>query len=156
MKMTYFEDLSVYNYSHQWTYKKTLNVGWLGRGFDYTSGVVEEKFIDRLWLFCLTSVPQTRGFHECELCSNPAIGPLVFEHNLQKIKLGRSEIRVFGKHGIVYAAPNLIMHYVCDHHYQPPIEFIEAVLSSELPSSKKYDDRMRNLGIQDWPPPSLG
>ena len=147
--MTYFEDLSVYNYSNRWTYKKMLNIGWLGRGIDYTSGMVEQNFIDRLWLFCLTPVSQTRGFYECHLCSNPAIGPLVFEYNSQKIKLGRSEIRVIGKNGIVYAAPDLIMHYVCDHHYQPPIEFIEAVLSSELPSSNRYYDILRGLGVQN-------
>ena len=42
--------------------------------------------------------------------------------------LGSAEIRVLGGGGKVYAAPNLIYHYVAKHKYRPPEEFIEAVM----------------------------
>jgi hypothetical protein len=41
--------------------------------------------------------------------------------------LGSAEIRVPGKDGKVYAAPNLIYHYIKDCGYLPPQEFIDAV-----------------------------
>ena len=31
---------------------------------------------------------------------------------------------------MIYAAPNLIYHYVKEHRYLPPMEFINAVLSA--------------------------
>ncbi|WP_457757930.1 DUF7919 family protein [Streptomyces rubiginosohelvolus] len=34
-------------------------------------------------------------------------------------------------HGVAYAAPELVAHYVEAHGYLPPIEFMEAVLSSD-------------------------
>ncbi|WP_456044162.1 DUF7919 family protein [Streptomyces rubiginosohelvolus] len=43
---------------------------------------------------------------------------------------GSAEIRVMG-HGVAYAAPELVAHYVEAHGYLPPIEFMEAVLSSD-------------------------
>ena len=30
--------------------------------------------------------------------------------------------------GAIYAAPNLIYHYVAEHHYAPPQEFVDALL----------------------------
>lgn len=34
--------------------------------------------------------------------------------------------------GVAYAAPELIAHYVEAHDYQPPADFTEAVLSSDV------------------------
>jgi hypothetical protein len=42
---------------------------------------------------------------------------------------GSAEIRVPGKGNIVFAAPEMIAHYVIMHEYRPPEEFIEAVLA---------------------------
>ena len=52
--------------------------------------------------------------------------------------LGSAEIRVFSNEGVTYAAPNLIYHYIVDHHYLPPEEFIRAVLEGPLPDSPEY------------------
>ena len=46
--------------------------------------------------------------------------------NLRKVS-GSAEIRVRGANR-VYAAPELVYHYVVAHQYKPPREFIEAVL----------------------------
>jgi hypothetical protein len=47
---------------------------------------------------------------------------------------GSAEIRVVGV-GRVYAAPDLIGHYVEAHGYCPPEEFIAAVLGGPEPGS---------------------
>ena len=47
-------------------------------------------------------------------------------------------MRVWGKDGNVYAAPSLIFHYILQHGYQPPQEFIDAVMDSENPDSDEY------------------
>ena len=36
-----------------------------------------------------------------------------------------------GATGRVYAAPTLIWHYVTEHGYRPPDEFIDAVLADD-------------------------
>ena len=38
------------------------------------------------------------------------------------------EFHVVGATGVVYCAPQFIVHYIAEHQYQPPQEFIEAVL----------------------------
>ncbi|MCB9148107.1 MAG: hypothetical protein H6641_05050 [Caldilineaceae bacterium] len=60
--------------------------------------------------------------------------------------LGSAEIRVFFNE-IVYAAPNLIYHYVIVHAYKPPDAFIEAVLRGFLPQTSEYDELINRLGV---------
>ena len=43
--------------------------------------------------------------------------------------LGSAEIRVFGQNGKIYAAPNLIYHYMKDCGYLPPQEFLDELES---------------------------
>ncbi|MGW0731163.1 DUF7919 family protein [Streptomyces sp. NPDC002851] len=45
-----------------------------------------------------------------------------------EMKLESAEILVGSGDGRVYVAPNLVTHYIDAHSYQPPQEFIEAVL----------------------------
>ena len=44
--------------------------------------------------------------------------------------LGSAELRLVGRDGAVYAAPDLVLHYVEHHNYLPPHEFVEAVMLS--------------------------
>ena len=41
---------------------------------------------------------------------------------------GNGEIRVTDRSGVTYVAPVLIRHYVSEHEYVPPRQFIDAVL----------------------------
>ena len=50
----------------------------------------------------------------------------------EELRLGSAEIRVFGREEGTYAAPDLIYHYVVDHHYLPPEEFIKAYHLNKL------------------------
>ncbi|MEU6085276.1 hypothetical protein ABZ865_00445 [Streptomyces sp. NPDC047085] len=42
---------------------------------------------------------------------------------------GHAEIRAVSDDGVLYVAPNLIIHYIVDHLYGPPAEFLDAVRS---------------------------
>ncbi len=64
------------------------------------------------------------------------------------LKLGSAEIRVFGNGGKIYAAPNLIYHYVTVHGYKTPDEFVSALKEGPLPGSKEYFDRLHSLGLR--------
>lgn len=74
---------------------------------------------------------RTRGWHSCTLPHAHDIHipyPYVIEVDSQKIPLGSAEVRVIDSGGQVLIAPDLVYHYVADHHYLPPKEFIEAVI----------------------------
>jgi hypothetical protein len=145
--MAYYPDLSPYVYKPRGTEGNTLNVGWLDAEHTYPRGTLSEAFVERLWAFCRKKMLQARGFHTCELCEIPAQEPFQAQHGAEILSLGWAEIRVFGAEGCVYAAPNLIYHYVVDHYYRPPEEFIQAVLTSPLPDSPEYQERAR---AYDW------
>jgi len=44
------------------------------------------------------------------------------------MRLGSAEVWVEGRSGRMYASPNLIYHYIRDCGYQPPAEYVQAVL----------------------------
>jgi hypothetical protein len=54
------------------------------------------------------------------------------------IMLGDAEMRVFGPKGRIYAAPNMLYHYVRVHHYKPPDEFLQALKNGPFPPDPKY------------------
>ncbi|MGH3310044.1 MAG: hypothetical protein ACRDP3_05595, partial [Streptomyces sp.] len=45
----------------------------------------------------------------------------------ESVTLGNAEVRVISRHGRWLIAPTLVHHYVNEHSYLPPEEFIEAV-----------------------------
>jgi len=118
----YYPDLSLYGYLAR--ERNTLNIGWLDSAHTYVQGDVPEQFIQRLKAFLKIPLrDNTLGGHRCELCNNV---------------VWTGEIRVLGQGETAYAAPTMIYHYVVDHHYAPPEEFIQAVLTSPLPDSEEY------------------
>lgn len=138
----YFEDLTSYRYgvsdeASSLIYLKSfvfrhifnrnlINIGWLHSKYTFHRRKSDEPFLDKLFNLCLFPVEKTRGYHVCPFCKS-SFG-LEVERNGQKVILGSAEIRVRGLEGKVYAAPNLIYHYVEAHEYSPPEEFIDAVL----------------------------
>jgi hypothetical protein len=61
--------------------------------------------------------------------------------------LGSAEIRVFSESGAIYAAPDLIYHYMVVHRYKPPDQFISALRVGPHPLSKEYLDRLTAMGL---------
>ncbi|MBM4073696.1 MAG: hypothetical protein FJ271_32960 [Planctomycetes bacterium] len=125
----YFEDLTPYSYHRSEAESGAVNVGWLGADHPFASGTASVEFLDRLFVICRDHVfKMHRGFHVCEFCPNAANAPLAAIRIGNEARLGFGEIRVRHQGGKVFAAPTLIYHYVADHQYLPPREFIEAVL----------------------------
>jgi len=116
---------------------------------------------------------QTRGFHRCDLCvPSPSTTVSVIRDGF-KVALGSAEIRVLSKENTstirerlrrqkpgllflrkslgtfdVYAAPNLIYHYVEVHHYKLPEEFVNALREGPKPPDREYFKRLEVLGLE--------
>ncbi|VAW61655.1 hypothetical protein MNBD_GAMMA09-3855 [hydrothermal vent metagenome] len=119
--MAYFKDLSVYSYSGEKKAENVRNIGWLDKRFDYSSGKVSSEVIKIIEIMLKNPQNIYRGKHPCNLCAPPNdVRPLCSS--------GTGEIRVMGSDGIIYAAPTLILHYIIEHQYAPPDEFLKAVL----------------------------
>ena len=103
-----------------------VSVGWLENGYSFPQGEVPDKFTERLFRICLKS-RKTRGFHLCPFCPQSAKAKTYF-YKGKNTSFGSGEIAVRGKRWKTYVAPDLIYHYVVEHQYKPPGEFIEAVL----------------------------
>ncbi|MET9520042.1 hypothetical protein [Streptomyces sp. NPDC002994] len=143
--MTYYADLTPYTYdtdesttqeqeaaapvgdSRDFRGLPQVNVGWLARVRPYAKGDPPPQLVETLKQMQRTHrVQQTRGYHFCPWCAARLLGLLGARDNCPR---GSAEIRVIGE-GVVYAAPELIAHYVEAHNYAPPAEFVRAVLAS--------------------------
>jgi hypothetical protein len=132
----YFPDLSPYGYSMASSLPDVLNIGWLDRSEPFSKGAVPKLLVDRLksW-FQLARVNQMRGIHECNLCRAEQWPLLPLQQNPsvsiegRTLFLGNWEIWIPTSGGRVFASPALIVHYVEAHGYQPPGEFISAVMN---------------------------
>jgi hypothetical protein len=89
-------------------------------------------------------VNPTRGFHGCHLC--PREYPFRSSRNGDELSLGSAEIRAFSNRGAIFAAPNLIYHYVADHRYKPPEEFTDALREGPRPPDAEFFMRLEMLG----------
>jgi hypothetical protein len=67
------------------------------------------------------------GMHRCDLCLG----------ELSERKVGVNNLFIPGD-GFLYVSPELILHYINDHQYSPPVEFCEAVLACPPMNSRAY------------------
>jgi hypothetical protein len=126
----YLSDLAPYTYLSGAADAGVLAVGWLDAEHEFSKGSVSEPILTRILALCFRPVNQTRGFHQSPFLKPAPLGYPV-EYKRDKMLLGSAEIRVFGKDGKSYAAPNLIYHYVRDCGYLPPQEFLDALESMD-------------------------
>ncbi len=155
--MSYFSDFSKYSYHPNGIRPRTYNIGWcVGpriykiRWFDgkteFRRQTAPEYILQTLWDFCKVSVVQMRGMHVCDLCDEKK--PIIVQRNQERLLLGSAEIRVFSNLGDIYAAPNLIYHYVLIHEYKLPDKFVEALTEGVRPPSQEYYDRLEALQLR--------
>jgi hypothetical protein len=147
--MTHFRDLTPYSYgaAKNCSELHARNIGWLAAGVEFPRAPpLDAQFVERLWRFCKVSIGQTRGLHECELCCSREAN--VAQRNGEDLLLGSAEIRVILDEGQLYAAPNLIFHYVASHNYSPPPEFVEAVLMAPCPPEESYYELLSKLELR--------
>jgi len=133
--MAYFADMSAYQYMQtlHWPYflRKAINIGWLDARHEFVVGDVPQDFVDALFDHCcLQPVRKLMGNHECGICISKGMSPQsIFSHNGKQAILGDAEIEIpFGRSRL-FVAPTLIFHYVRDHAYRPPDDFVKAVLA---------------------------
>ena len=113
-----------------------LAIGWLEAGMEYNQGEQSREFIDLARQYREETwyrLSGYRGLHGCTLCpSGPATKGIEGSH---------INLFVPGKE-CVYMASGGLVHYMEEHSYSPPEEFVSALLSSPLPSDKAYDDKL--------------
>lgn len=127
-----------------------LAVGYLGLGSSLVTGEPDPEVLDRLVRLSLSPKNVVRGWRDCALCEKTDLmndGPMgyvtPYARNDRrpgetgyflngKIWLGFGEVHVPGS-GVLYVAPTLIVHYIAEHHYRPPEEFLVTLMS--LPDS---------------------
>jgi hypothetical protein len=138
--MSYYPDLSPYQYGRVPTKGTHVNVGWLDKISDEhpqpdeageprgNSAVVFGGKIPGEALAVLKRIPARnhyRGDHFCAFCPNPwRDTSKPFNPDIAC----DSEIWVKGERGRVYCCPSLIIHYIEAHGYVPPQEFVSALL----------------------------
>lgn len=111
-------------------------IGWLEQEHPFPVGETPVEFRRRLaemargWSLSSRACkwPVFAGPYRCSLCGNVP---------------GYGEFAVPGN-GVIYVAPFLVSHYVEQHAYCPPIEFIEAVLGCPPFESAEYADSVRH------------
>jgi len=137
LDMAYFPDLSPYAYGHG-EHRGVVHVGWLDGIHPFARGTVDGRLIEKMKQLAAKPVELYRGKHICELCQEP---PGLDKRNLAnqyildpscswwrwaERRSSNGEIRVSHR-GVVFAAPVLIVHYIEEHGYAPPLDFLRAV-----------------------------
>ena len=74
-------------------------------------GDIDSNIVDKIKN--ITAAESFKGSHICNICNNPK-----FRTNVNK--------KVTYK-GVTYVFPGLLEHYILEHKYLPPKEFIEAI-----------------------------
>lgn len=136
--MTYYPDLASYDYLPDTVPEgvELFTVGWLepGREFPTTEQELDPVFWQNLITLAADhAAATTRSVHACRF-------PHLFEADYQfgavygtrLLYLGGAEIRVVAADGRRLTAPTLVVHYVRDHGYRPPPEFVEAVTAMRI------------------------
>ena len=131
--MTYFKDLSRYEYSNSKSCAgEVRNVGWLDAEMPYPRGDADAELTAKLLALCKWPVNTFFGYHGCDFCQEC---PVRIADPEGEFCLGNGEIRVPAKDSkVVYAAPSLIYHYVAAHQYLPPAEFLDVLRDLTLPN----------------------
>jgi hypothetical protein len=128
----YFEDLQHYSYYMPKALQSVLTVGWLDASKPYTAGKVIDEFRAKLArVMSLTGntcvhVNRVRGVHPCNLCEARSFGEVDPKGVMH---VGSSEVWIPKQGGGFFAAPSMLIHYVEEHQYVPPRDFVDALMS---------------------------
>lgn len=123
--MTAYEDLQPLDYFGEC--ESLLAVGWLGREKPFPTGPTHRDVYARLQLLLENPWQPSisLGVHPCELCQ---FGGEAF---------GTSNLFVPFR-GSLLVCPELILHYMNAHAYQPPKDFVDAVMACPITRSAEY------------------
>ena len=147
--MAFYADLTPYRYwetdsqsysphrDEPWPGLPVVNVGWLDADHPFRTGAIPAGLLARLEELARGRVLQTRGYHYCQLCIRDLGGesdlrdldPDTRNSLMDALPCESAEFRVKGS-CVVYAVPQLALHYIAAHRYLPPAEFCDAVVTS--------------------------
>ncbi len=122
--MTYYVDLTPYEYGED-PVPGGVNIGWLSHDHPFPRGVASKGLVSSLMRLAAHPENRYRGYHHCDLC--PSLDAAEKATRCGDLFLGNGEIRIRDGER-VYVAPTLIVHYIAEHSYRPPDEFIAAAL----------------------------
>jgi hypothetical protein len=131
--MTYYPDLGKESYSL--TGEHIRAVGWLSKDHDFPKAEPDPEFVQALEPFikyadCCElyfNVGLHMGHHICEFCGGATS---YFE-------------LLIPSGDLLSAASEIILHYVTEHNYSPPCEFVEAVKLCPAPITREYAEAIR-------------
>ena len=105
-------------------------VGWIEEA-GFTTGAVPEECIEVLIAAYPTKIVAdgTRGFHTCTLCEEELPSVEWKGHHINVTGYGHYLVHY---EKAVYMAPALLLHYILDHQYCPPQNFIDAVAKGKF------------------------
>lgn len=136
----FLEDGQVISHERHFGYPKNrtcIAIGWLGKYGAFPQGEVPARVLATLTSMAFVGRErQSRGFHHCDHCSEEFIE---IRRGAESVRLGSAELWVSGSNGKLYVAPDLIIHYIRDHNYMPPQEFIDAVMARSAGESSDID-----------------
>jgi hypothetical protein len=135
-------------------YVPLLAIGWLEHPYSFATGATTPSIVSRLTAL----IEQTRavyrqytfrGVHECSLCSASQ------RHPHKEVGWSQDNLLLPGAN-VVYAAPSGIVHYIEEHAYRPPQEFLDAVAACPAVDTHQYQDALRlsnagaDLPLETW------
>lgn len=130
--MDVWPDLTPYIHMLPARLPDVVNVGWLGEG-PFEKGEVSDVFLNKLLrVIARDEVNTVRSFTYCPICGCGENGLTVVGSGVEAF-LGHAEVWVPSHNQRrIYAAPNMIWHYISEHGYLPPQEYRDAVLCFDL------------------------
>jgi hypothetical protein len=127
----YIEDLSTRAYfAHG---DRVRAVGWLEADHPFALGSVSDEFLRVLKAHIAKAFQPVlyMGLHRCSFCEQQG-----------RIQKGHSNLLIPTTERL-YVAPQLVVHYIENHGYQPPLEFLAAVLGCPEQQSDAYFELLR-------------
>ncbi|MBP2161597.1 MULTISPECIES: hypothetical protein [Asticcacaulis] len=127
----FFPELAAYNYYSTRPFPSVKAVGWLDNNHPFAIGVVPINTFEKLRSAMVGNekvnihVNPIRGIHPCNLCEAD-------DFDNSELRIGSTEIWIPDGHGGFYASPSMIIHYITEHQYLPPSEFLNAVQEFDL------------------------
>lgn len=118
---------------------RRIAVGWLHPAHPFPRGDAPPEFVARLNAFARNWGKSIKalgwgiavGFHECEFCTKELADRVIGKD----IASGTFGVPAGER---IYYCPEMIAHYVADHGYLPPAEFIAAVMACPVPGTAEY------------------
>jgi hypothetical protein len=131
-------------------------VGWLSADQSYSTGKVSEDALRKMadHVYSAWQPVLAAGSHECELCleRQKALDSLRVRLEHRTLILRESPKGSYRQsrnvwipsETVVYVAPGMIVHYIAEHGYCPPEEFVNAVQDCPAQGSEAFFVRMEN------------